>query len=482
MGAIEEVYEDLDADLSEEEFRSAVEEKVAQMGGLADEETAAMLVAHEFEDEDVETVADIEPGMEDAEFRAKVISVGEIRTFERDDDEESEGRVVNVQAGDESGRVRLTFWDDHAQAVTDGEIESGDVLKVAGRPKEGYDGVEVNVSQAEIDADADIEVATDETTIDDLVPGMSDVTVRGLVLDTEQVRTFDRDDGSEGRVANLVLGDETGRVRVTLWDSRADSAERLSAGESVEIMDGYVRERDDETELHVGDRGAVEAIDEQIEYNPDTTPIDAVELEQTVDLQGVVRSSDPKRTFDRDDGSEGQVKNIRIQDDSGDIRVALWGEKADRDVAPGDEVIVTGAEIQDGYQDDLEASAGWGATLTVLGDTTDPERAESGDGRDEAGLSAFAGDAEPDGGAAAATGDDSVTAATPESPDADDGEPVDVTGVVIQDGDPVILDIDDGAVPVETTDSVTLGETVRVIGQRYDDHIAAAELQPADRQ
>ncbi|PSP51475.1 replication factor A, partial [Halobacteriales archaeon QH_7_68_42] len=47
MGAIEDVYEDLETDVSEEEFREAVEEKVEQMGGLADEETAAMLLAHE---------------------------------------------------------------------------------------------------------------------------------------------------------------------------------------------------------------------------------------------------------------------------------------------------------------------------------------------------------------------------------------------------------------------------------------------------
>ena len=43
MGTIEDVYEDLDADVSEAEFREAVEEKIEQMGGLADVDDTAPL-------------------------------------------------------------------------------------------------------------------------------------------------------------------------------------------------------------------------------------------------------------------------------------------------------------------------------------------------------------------------------------------------------------------------------------------------------
>jgi Single-stranded DNA-binding replication protein A (RPA), large (70 kD) subunit and related ssDNA-binding proteins len=373
MGAIDDIYADLEGDVSEEEFREAVEQKVEQMGGLADEETAAMLIAHELDDHEVSAVADIEPGMDEVKFLARVVSVGEARTFERDDGED--GRVVNVEAADESGAVRLAFWDEQADAVARGDLDEGQVLRVRGRPKEGYSGLEVSVDQAEPDEDADIDVALDgATTVDSLALGQSDVNLRGVVLDTDAVRTFDRDDGSEGRVANLTLGDETGRIRVTLWDGMADRATELETGAAVEVVDGYVREREGDLELHVGERSAVEAVDEPVAYEPETTPIDAVEMDQRVDIGGVIRSTDPKRTFDRDDGSEGQVRNVRIQDDTGDIRVALWGDQADVDVAPGDEVIATDVEIEDGWQDDLEASANWRSTVAVLGTTTRPVR------------------------------------------------------------------------------------------------------------
>lgn len=403
MGAIEDVYADLDADVSEDDFREAVEEKVEQMGGLADEETAAMLIAHELTENEAQTVADVQAGMEEVRFLAKVLSVGELRTFERDGDDE-DGRVINVEAADETGSLRLTFWDGEAVAVDEGEVEVGDVLRVKGRPQEGYNGLEVSVDQAEQDLDASIDVEPgDGETIDALTMGQSSVNVEGVVLDTEPVRTFDRDDGSEGRVANLSIGDETGRVRVTLWDDRADRVEEIDAGTTVEVVEGYVRERDGDLEVHVGEEGAIDELDDvDVEYAPETTPIDAVELDETVDIGGVVRSTDPTRTFDRDDGSEGQVKNIRIQDDSGDIRVALWGEKADRDLAPGDEVVCADVDIQDGWQDDLEASAGWGSTVVVLEDgasmATTPETGGGGsdngsqDAGGSTGLSAFAED------------------------------------------------------------------------------------------
>ncbi|MCL7419172.1 MAG: replication factor A, partial [Halalkalicoccus sp.] len=72
MGAIEDVYSDLDTDVSFEEFEEAVEAKVEQMGGLADEATAAMLIAHELRDEEVTGISDIEPGMDEVKFLAKV--------------------------------------------------------------------------------------------------------------------------------------------------------------------------------------------------------------------------------------------------------------------------------------------------------------------------------------------------------------------------------------------------------------------------
>ncbi|MFW6382859.1 MAG: single-stranded DNA binding protein [Haloferacaceae archaeon] len=517
MGVIADVYEDLDTDVDFEEFEAAVEEKVEQMGGLADEETAAMLIAHELKDEEVNGVADIEPGMDEVKFLGKVVSIGELRTFERDG-EDADGRVVNLEVADETGRIRVSLWDEMAvSAVGDpdaeraGELAEGDVLRIAGRPKEGYNGVEVSVDKAEVD-DAEIDVDVDGFDVhrvEDLSLGLSDVTLQGRILEVGSVRTFDRDDGTEGRVSNLTVGDPTGRIRVTMWDERADAVAALDAGQSAEIVDGYVRERDGRLELHVGSRGAIEPIEESVEYVPETTDIGTLEIGQTVDVAGGVIEADPKRTFDRDDGTEGQVRNVRLRDETGDIRVALWGEKADSDLELADYVLVTDAEIKDGWQDDLEASAGWRSTVSVLedaeaadgtavaddADSSPSSGGEAGagtadDGTPAGGLSAFAGedasastDADPDAPAAgseaatagsdadASAGRSSGSAATQTAAGA-----VEFTGTVVQAGSPVILDDGTETRRVETDEAVRLGEELTVRGVETDGTIEADEL------
>ncbi|TQQ81956.1 single-stranded DNA binding protein [Halonotius roseus] len=508
MGVIADEYEALDTDVSLEEFREAVEDKVEQMGGLADEETAAKLIAHELKDQQVNGIADIEPGMDEVKFLGKVVSIGDLRTFERDEEDAEDGRVVNLEVADETGRIRISMWDKQAvsavgdpESGTHGEIEIGDVLRIAGRPKEGYNGVEVSVNKAEPEEDAELDVETQEMyRVEDLSMGLSDVNLKGTILDVGSVRTFDRDDGSEGQVSNLSVGDPTGRIRVTLWDEQAPLVSEFTDGQSVEIVDGYVKERDGSLELHVGSRGAVETIDEDIEYIPETTDIESVEIGQTVDIAGGVIETDSKRTFDRDDGSEGQVRNIRLRDETGDMRVALWGEKADKDIELADHVLVTDAEIQDGWQDDLEASAGWQSTVTVLDSEADTGGAAESTGADsesttstESGLSAFedAGSDESD----ASAGDDGEPAeaatATPGADGATGGETggggggaaatqvaetVEFTGTVVQAGSPIILDNGTETRQVETDTELRLGEEVTVRGTETDGTIDAEDV------
>jgi replication factor A1 len=378
--------------------------------------------------------------------------------------------VINVEVADETGQVRISFWDQMAQSVDDGELGVGDVLRIKGRPQEGYSGVEVSVDKAEVDEDAEVDVQVQDTyRVDDLSLGLSDVNLQGLVLATDTVRTFDRDDGSEGRVSNLTLGDETGRVRVTLWDEQADRAEELESGTSVEVVDGYVRERDGDLELHVGSRGAVEEVDADVTYDPETTAIADLELDETADIAGGVIETDPKRTFDRDDGSEGQVRNVRIKDETGDIRVALWGEKADLDIDLADYVVVTEAEIQDGWQDDLEASAGWRATVTVTDPPadaagTDAETASSGSSGSggSPGLDAF--------------GDEGDASTATDTATDDPGETVQFTGTVVQAGTPVVLDDGTETRSVDTDADLRLGEEVTVRGPIHDGRIDADEV------
>ena len=58
----------------------------------------------------------------------------------------------------------------------------------------------------------------------------------GKVIDKTDPRVFDRQDGEKGAVATLLLGDETGSVRVVLWDERAGAADEVSPGDVLEVI------------------------------------------------------------------------------------------------------------------------------------------------------------------------------------------------------------------------------------------------------
>ena len=116
--------------VGKEEFERRVEEKVADSGDLLDERTAAMLVVKDLGRAHIR-VRDLPAASSLVCFFAKVLSVGEPKEFERPDG--TTGLVANVMVGDETGKARLTLWDEKAGAVH--ELEPGDVLEILGRPK-----------------------------------------------------------------------------------------------------------------------------------------------------------------------------------------------------------------------------------------------------------------------------------------------------------------------------------------------------------
>ena len=350
----------------QEVSKGEVQEKIKQMGGLIDDDVAEMLVEYERNGKVQYTINEVK-GNFDAEVRfiAKVISMGEIHEFDREGEEEK-GNVLNVELADETGRIKAAFWNEYAKAIQE-DLIVGQVLRVQGFAREREGEVEVSVNRCMIDEDTEIGVKiTEECKIGDLISGASNVKVVGRVLSVESERTFSRSDGSEGKVASVNISDETGRIRLVLWDKQTQVIESIFQGKSIEVTKGYIRKRESQLELHVGKGGSVRALEGDIEFSVKSDQISALEIGDVADIQGVITVADPKRVFDRKDGTKGQVRNIRIQDETGEIRMALWDEKAEIEIGPGDRILCTDILVKEGWQEDLEASTNWKTSISVL--------------------------------------------------------------------------------------------------------------------
>ncbi len=75
----------------------------------------------------------------------------------------------------------------------------------------------------------------------------------------EDVREFNRRDGSQGRVVNLVVSDASGRCRLVLWDEEVDlvTSGAVAVDSTIRIVDGYVRRGPYGLEVSSGKWGVV---------------------------------------------------------------------------------------------------------------------------------------------------------------------------------------------------------------------------------
>jgi len=114
--------------LTQEQFASKVKDKAREWAGLLDERTAAMLVLDEMGRLDVQfaKIKDLEDARE-VSIRAKVVSIGPVRSFTRKTGEH--GSVVNVELDDGSGKCFLALWDEDVRLVETGYVKVGKNLR-----------------------------------------------------------------------------------------------------------------------------------------------------------------------------------------------------------------------------------------------------------------------------------------------------------------------------------------------------------------
>ena len=360
-----EIYRQVADQISEQDFLARVEEKVALMAGLCDGRTAAMLVARDLGSSELLTkIGSIRPEMGNVSFAGRVVSVSEVREFSRSDG--SLGRVVNMTLADETGSVCLALWDENVELVRSGDLRVDQCLKVRGLAREGYAGTEVSLGRGGglEEVDLDIQPRQEPYKIAEIKADMGDVSLLGMVVDPGQAREFLRKDGSQGRVRTVVLGDETGKIRLTLWDDQATMP--LEKGESLEVMGGSCRERYGSLEISTGRLCTVRKSSKKVLFAERMTPIENLEPGVICSVAGFVTGLGEVRKFQRDDGKAGRVANIYISDDTGRVKVALWGDHVDllQGLDLGWRAEILDAQAKSGWNDELELSCGWRTRIT----------------------------------------------------------------------------------------------------------------------
>jgi len=117
--------------ISIDDVSNKIEEKIIELSGLVSEEGAAYIVAKELGLDLLEKrdpnlkIKNILPGLKAVDVIGKIVSISQMREFSKN---ERKGKVRNVMIGDETGSIRVVFWNDLVKLID--SLKEGDVIKV----------------------------------------------------------------------------------------------------------------------------------------------------------------------------------------------------------------------------------------------------------------------------------------------------------------------------------------------------------------
>ncbi|MEM3556147.1 MAG: DUF2240 family protein [Candidatus Micrarchaeia archaeon] len=260
--------------ISEQELAEKVRSKQEEFHGLINEAAALYSIAKEMgieiqlERKDLifTPIKQLTPGMQGINIHARVMKVLAPRKFEK---EGRKGRVCNLLIADNTGEATLVLWHRDVELVERGVIEKGDAVDVLGAYVKNTGEVHLSLGGQILkvkEREKLPEAKAQLKKINEFGEGMSGVDFVAEVVEVGAVNSFEKN-GRMKQVASLFVADETGRIRVSLWNGNASLVERLKAGDKVKIEDAYIKEGFFGKEAHVDWRGRI-VINPKVELPP----------------------------------------------------------------------------------------------------------------------------------------------------------------------------------------------------------------------
>jgi replication factor A1 len=222
-------------------------------------------------------------------------------------------------------------------------------------------------------------ISTEKVTVTKLseVKPKAAYNVAGRVKSIYPPKEFAKKDGGMGKIASLVIADGSGEARIVLWDGNADTANRVKRGDVVLLRNGYGKEGMGGTvEIQAGAMSNI-IVNPKISIDLPEVKEDRMKIKDltrgmsSVNLLCRVLVYYAPVEFKRSDGSEGVRASFTGEDETGKVRVLLWGDAAKKELAPGDYVYLENAYTKESLSHDIELHVGNKSNLSKTDDVLD---------------------------------------------------------------------------------------------------------------
>src|SRR5437870_374142 len=248
--------------MSREELLSLIERKEQESHGLLSDEGAVRLLAQQLaglSGEGVnisdQRISSVQAGLSDATISGEILSVSQLREFQRSDG--SVGKLVRVKLKDGSGQITCVLWDSTAEIVEKEQLGDGSRLRLAhGYTRLGLAGeVEFHLGSR-----SNIEVLSRTSPTgpslgsagsEERVPAsISPETVR------VRIRKLQKSRGENGPA--WALGEnEDGLTMAKFGDDNMETVLAMGEGSVITIKNPWMTERNGMVYLNAGSRSSI---------------------------------------------------------------------------------------------------------------------------------------------------------------------------------------------------------------------------------
>jgi len=279
--------------------------------------------------------------------------------------------------------VDLSFEEIVEKVIIEKKIPRWKLLELIEKKKEELGGLITDKSAAMLVAKElglnlfDRFVSEGKIDINKLKPGMRNVTLIGRVLHIFPIREFTIDN-RKNEVVSLILGDETGEIRVVFWNSnhiKLIKEGEIKRNDILRIIGADVREgRDGNAEVHVGSKGKIvvnpEDVDSEKIPKVSGKRLKIEELRANmynIVLRGIIKKKSSLTSFEKGE-KQGKLLTAILGDETGEIRVVFWNEKAEEaeKLNEGNIVELEGVYTRSGRMESLEVHVDSESIIRVL--------------------------------------------------------------------------------------------------------------------
>ena len=251
----DQLYQQIKDIKSKEEFKKEIQQLQNEYDQLLDDSTAALIIVDELgrNKQSISKINKLEPGMECTVF-GRITNYDQSRNFNRKNG--STGQVINLELADDTGTCRLALWNRDVELVKNKTIHIGTNVKIInGYIKNGFSGIEINVGRWGL-----IEIEPQDMIDLNKEKWLENKVIRGKIIEIEPTRAFFKDNGEFGFVTDVKLETKEGIKQITVWDEKVKDIHKLKKGNSIEINDIDVRQKNGKKELHVNSKGVIKKI------------------------------------------------------------------------------------------------------------------------------------------------------------------------------------------------------------------------------